>query len=156
MSTSSNNTTPSNKTSNTTNPSNTTSNTTPSNTTPSNTTPSNKTSNTTKPSNTTSNTTNPPTINPGLIKAQLEIDNYFIGTPQSIAQNKVNILSNQDLLDEKVEGFSNNLYYDNDDITTRDIYERDINTALNQQNALYIAGTITCATLLITALLIAR
>lgn len=41
-------------------------------------------------------------------------------------------------------------------ITTQSIYEKDIHQTLNQQNALYVVGTITCATLLISAILIAR
>ena len=38
------------------------------------------------------------------------------------------------------------------EITTRDVYEKDINTILLRQNTLYIIGTIACSTLLITTI----
>jgi hypothetical protein len=100
-------------------------------------------------------TTPKPNSNAALIAAQVEIDNYFKTKPQDSAKNKVKSLNPQ-LNTEYNDKYDFSVNKFDQEITTNDVYERDLNTALNQQNALYIAGTITCATLLITALLIAR
>ena len=137
------------RTTSTTTPARTTSTTTPARTTAT-TTPA-RTTATTTPARTTA-TTKPVSTTPSaaLNKVQDEINKHFDKDDISETNQKINSA----LMNQNLETFSN-ILYDNE-LTTSDIYQRDLNTALDQQNALYIVGTITCATLLITAILIAR
>jgi Na+/phosphate symporter len=110
--------------------------------------------NTKKPGTTAPNTTKPVITTPSaaLIRAQAEIDN--IGQNRYEISEKIDSVMNQKLNEYVKENFSINRF--DEEITTSDVYQRDLNTALDRQNTLYIVGTITCATLLITAILIAR
>lgn len=86
---------------------------------------------------------------------QTEINNYLNRTPNPIVttNNPINLTT---LVTPKPDKYNFSVNKFDQEITTNDVYQRDLNTALDQQNALYIVGTITCATLLITALLIAK
>jgi DNA-directed RNA polymerase specialized sigma54-like protein len=99
------------------------------------------------------------TPTPTLNAAQEAIDNYFSRTPnppQNVASSKINSFYPQTLVQPVNDKYDFSVNKNDQEITTNDVYQRDLNTALDQQNALYIVGTITCATLLITAILIAK
>lgn len=99
-------------------------------------------------------TTNAATLSPFNL-AQQEIDTYFTNNPQDKARDILNSL-NPDIISQPNDKYNLSVNKSDREIFTEDVYQRDINTALEQQNALYIIGTITCATLLISAILLAR
>ena len=91
--------------------------------------------------------------------AQQAIDSYFGRTPnppQDEARSKINSFYPQSLVQPIKDKYDFSVNKNDQEITTSDVYQRDLNTALDRQNTLYIVGTITCATLLITAILIAK
>jgi len=83
-------------------------------------------------------------------------NNYTNLTNSIISYNTQRSTMNMDI--SGINKYNNIYIPDNTDLirTTMDVRKEDINTLLIQQNYIYIIGSITCATLLIAAILIGK